>query len=214
MATIFLSYSRQDYFFAEMLGIKLQSEGFKLWRDLGSIRAGDDWRQTIEDGIEECVAVVVALSATSAESAYVTYEWAYALGMSKPVIPVVLSECKVHLRLEPIQHIDFSYPKSLPWTELIARLREVEVEKAPAVKSSIRPASEVANTSSYDETAKDVLAYLNSKGFTMASFDRLREKIDSKLTDEAFNDLIAKKPTVFRHAMLKGRKRGIANRVP
>lgn len=214
MTTIFLSYSSRDYFFAEMLAIKLQGEGFKLWRDLGSIRAGDDWRQTIEDGIGECVAVVVALSATSAESAYITYEWAYALGMSKPVVPVKLSECKIHPRLEPIQHIDFSYPKSLPWPELIARLKEVEVEKAPTAKMSPRPAPEVADTRSSDETAKEVLAYLNSKGFTMASFDRLREKIDAKLTDEAFNALIAKQPTVFRHAVLKGRKRGIAKRIP
>jgi hypothetical protein len=136
MTSIFLSYSSQDYFFAEMLDIKLQAEGFKLWRDLGSIRAGDYWRQSIEDGIAECVAVVVALSASSAESAYVTYEWAYALGMSKPVIPVKLSESKIHPRLEPTQHIDFSYPKSLPWTELIDRLKEIEVEKGSTTRTN------------------------------------------------------------------------------
>jgi hypothetical protein len=63
MTSIFLSYSTQDYFFAEMLAIKLEADGFKLWRDPGSIRPGDDWRQSIESGIKEAVAVVVALSA-------------------------------------------------------------------------------------------------------------------------------------------------------
>jgi hypothetical protein len=87
MKSIFLSYSSRDYFFAEMLAIKLVEAGFNIWRDQGSIRAGDDWRQTIEEGIRDCFAVVVALSSNSAESAYVTYEWAYATGMGKPVIP-------------------------------------------------------------------------------------------------------------------------------
>src|SRR5947208_2718365 len=64
----------RDYFFAEMLSIKLDEIGFKIWRDQGSIRAGDDWRQTIEEGIKNCFAVVVALSSNSAESPYVTFE--------------------------------------------------------------------------------------------------------------------------------------------
>jgi TIR domain len=69
MNSIFLSYSSQDYFFAEMLAVKLAEHGFTIWRDLGSIRSGDDWRQSIEDGIKNCVAVVVALSESSADSA-------------------------------------------------------------------------------------------------------------------------------------------------
>ena len=72
--SIFLSYASEDYFFAEMLGIKLAEHGFAIWRDQGSIRAGDDWRQSIETGIRDSLAVVVALSSSSADSAYVTYE--------------------------------------------------------------------------------------------------------------------------------------------
>ena len=49
MKSIFLSYSSQDYVFAEMLAIKLGAENFTVWRDQGSIRAGDDWRQSIEE---------------------------------------------------------------------------------------------------------------------------------------------------------------------
>ena len=54
MKTIFLSYASQDYFFAEMLAIKLEERNsYRLWRDLGAIRAGDDWRSAIEDGIKQ-----------------------------------------------------------------------------------------------------------------------------------------------------------------
>ena len=69
MTSIFLSYSSQDYFFAEMLAIKLREKDFELRRDLGSIRAGDDWRQSIEKGISESAAVLIALSTSSADSA-------------------------------------------------------------------------------------------------------------------------------------------------
>jgi TIR domain len=217
---IFLSYSSQDYFFAEMLAIKLQEKnGFRLWRDLGSIRAGDDWRQSIESGIKESVAVVVALSAYSAASAYVTYEWAYTLGMSKPVIPVKLSDCKFHPRLEPTHYVDFSYPRSLPWSELIKRLEEVEVEKDPEPKSvaSTAPARPIEDDA-IDKAAKDVLSYLNQKGLTRASFERLRQKEDLRkdpsLSDEIFDAIIARNPGLFRHATIKGGKPGIAKQVP
>jgi hypothetical protein len=222
MTSIFLSYSSQDYFFAEMLAIKLQEKGFELWRDLGSIRAGDDWRQSIEKGISESAAVLIALSASSADSAYVTYEWAYALGMSKPVIPVKLSECKVHPRLEPTHYVDFSYPRSLPWADLINRLKQVEVETDSEPNSSFSaPASDnqVIDAKTIDKTATEILSYLNSKGFTMASFDRLREKIGPSLSDDVFRAIIARKSELFRRVTVKDDKSGIgksgiAKRVP
>ena len=90
-----------------MLAIKLAEHDFSIRCDQGSIRAGDNWRQSIEDGIKDCFAGVVDLSSRSADSAYVTYEWAYPIGMGKTGIPVKLSECNVHPKLEPTQYIDF-----------------------------------------------------------------------------------------------------------
>ena len=214
MNSIFLSYSKLDYFFAEMLALKLSQEDFIVWRDQGSIRAGDDWRQSIEDGIKDCLAVVVALSPNSAESAYVTYEWAYALGMSKPVIPVKLSDCMMHPKLEPTQYIDFSYPKSLPWDALVQRLREIEVEKESATERTSTSAKIAAVTPEVAEVTSAILDYLNSRGFTMVSFARLREKLDLKFSDRQFQDLVRTHPAIFRLARLKGGKPGIAKRVP
>jgi len=212
--SIFLSYSSQDYFFAEMLAIKLGAENFTIWRDQGSIRAGDDWRQSIEEGIRDCLAVVVALSISSAESPYVTYEWAYAIGMGKPVIPVKLSECRVHPRLEPNHYIDFSYPKALPWNQLVERLKEIEVEKdssadeAGSARLAVQPRSEL------EDLENAVLNYLNSRGFSMASFERLRKATNTNATDETFRELIDSRPAVFRRAVLKGGQPGIAKRAP
>ncbi|MBN8508623.1 MAG: toll/interleukin-1 receptor domain-containing protein [Burkholderiales bacterium] len=214
MSTVFLSYAQADHFFAELLATKLQLEGLTLWRDQVSIRAGDDWRRSIEDGIKQSLAVVVALSAHSAESPYVTYEWAYALGMGKTVVPVRLSACRIHPRLEITQHIDFSYPRSLPWSELIDRLRNIETESELRPRAAVSAAGDAPRSTSIDETARAVLAYLNSQGYTMASFDRLRQKIDPPPTDVQFEAVIAARPDVFRHARIKGGKPGIAKRVP
>jgi hypothetical protein len=103
MPTVFLSYSRKDHFFAEIASVKLSAAGIDLWRDQGQLRAGADWRQGIESGISSSLAVLVALSASSGESSYVTFEWAYALGKGKAVIPMKLNECPIHPRLESIQ---------------------------------------------------------------------------------------------------------------
>jgi hypothetical protein len=98
MPTVFLSYSTKDHYFAELAAIKLEDSGIQLWRDLGQLRAGSDWRSGIERGIAESIAVLVALSQSSAESSYVTFEWAYGLGKGKTVVPLKLENCNIHPR--------------------------------------------------------------------------------------------------------------------
>src|SRR5690606_33577606 len=129
---VFLSYSTKDYFFAELLQIKLEEAKINLWRDKGNLLAGTDWRNGIETGISECVAVVIALRENSTESSYVTYEWAYAIGNGKPVIPIKITNCQMHPRLESIQYLDFTIPNSLPWDLLIERIKEIEVVNTTA----------------------------------------------------------------------------------
>lgn len=215
MKNIFLSYSSRDYFFAEMLAIKLKEADYGIWRDQGSIRAGDDWRQTIEEGIRDSYAVLVALSEASAASSYVTFEWAYAMGMEKPVIPIKLSACAVHPKLEPTQYIDFSYPRSLPWQELLDRLGQIDTEDTSKPTSRPKAQKSPSRASpSMDAAADEVLQYLNSHGFTMASFERLRQRVGPHLTDAVLDTLIAERPKVFRHAQVKGGRVGIAKRVP
>jgi hypothetical protein len=146
MRNVFLSYSTKDHYFADLAEIKLAEAGIVLWRDRSQLRAGADWQSGIERGIADCFAVLIALSANSAESSYVTYEWAYALGNGKTVIPMKLSECLIHPRLQTIQHLDFSVPGALPWESLVARIREVEVGDGGA-KTVMAAVAAVAVTS-------------------------------------------------------------------
>lgn len=212
MATVFLSYSTKDHYFAELAGIKLLEAGIKLWRDQGQLRAGSEWRVGIESGIAKSLAVVVALSENSADSPYVTFEWAYGLGKGKTVVPVRLEPCRVHPRLEPIQYLDFSVPGSLPWSALIDRIREIESE---ATSQEDLDAAEGDDTPQpQDATIKAILSYLDQRGYQMISYDRIRQRIGPHFTDDALDSLVRQNSRIFRPAVLKGGKRGLAKLIP
>jgi hypothetical protein len=212
MTTVFLSYSTKNHHFAELAGIKLAEAGINLWRDKGQLRAGSDWRGGIERGISESIAVLVALSEDSAESSYVTFEWAYGLGKGKTVVPVKLEACKVHPRLEPIQYLDFSIAGALPWNLLIERIREIEGDATS--EDDLAAAAAAVEPPQQDPLVKAILAYLNQRGYQMVSYERLRRRIDPALSDEKLDEVVDENPTVFRHAALKEGKKGLGKRVP
>jgi hypothetical protein len=212
--TVFLSYSTKDYLFAELAEIKLGEAGIKLWRDQGSLIAGTDWRQGIESGISNSIAVLIALSKNSAESSYVTYEWAYAIGNGKSVIPLKLNDCVVHPRLTTIQYLDFTGQGALPWQSLIERIREIETDsEINLVNPQNTPG--VANSNQDDNLMIAILDYLNRQGYQVASFDRLKENIyPPNLTDDRLEKVIKDNKTIFRPARIKGNKKGLGKIIP
>lgn len=212
MPLVFLSYSRKDHYFAELAGIKLAEAGISLWRDQGQLRAGDDWRGGIEKGISESIAVLVALSKDAAESPYVTFEWAYGIGKDKTVVPLRLEVCNIHPRLEPIQYLDFSVPGSLPWTQLIERIREIEADATS--QDDLETAAAAPASVHQDPTVTQILTYLTQRGYQFVSYDRIRRRIDPNLTDDRLDALVNANPSVFRRATLKDAKRGLKKLVP
>jgi hypothetical protein len=218
MTTVFLSYSTKDHHFAELVTLKLAEAGINIWRDKSQLRAGTNWQQGVEHGIAASDAVIVALSSNSAESSYVTFEWAYALGNGRDLIPLKLNECSVHPRLQTIQYLDFSIPGALPWASLIERIREIETD---AQQKDISPPDATEDTRAPVGGASPswiyvsaILAYLNQRGIQAISFDLLRQRIDSTLTDEDLNRVVLENPTIFRYAKLKTGKPGLAKVQP
>lgn len=210
MTTVFLSYSTDDHIFAELAVTKLKQHGIELWQDRGQIRAGDNWRNAIDHAIAGSHAVLVALSEASAESSYVTYEWAYAIGKGKPIIPIRLQACDIHPRLQVTQYLDFSMPGNLPWGMLVDRVREIEADQNAVVQN----VESVALEASENPNVNAILQYLDRRGYQMASFERLRSRVNQDLSDEQFSQIIRDNPQTFRSATLRGDKPGIAKLVP
>jgi hypothetical protein len=89
------------------------------------IDPGTEWHSSIDQGLLETNIVIVLLNQISTKSTYVTYEWAFALGSGKTIIPILIEECEIHSRIKILQYIDFKDGKR-PWDKLIERIKELK----------------------------------------------------------------------------------------
>jgi hypothetical protein len=115
--SVFLSYSAEKRDSAGLVKSELEKSGISVKIDTDDIRAGKEWRHEIDTLILDADAFVVVLDKCSVNSPYVTYEWAFALGNRKPIIPLLFEVCEMHSRMEVMQYLDFT-GKYRPWDKL------------------------------------------------------------------------------------------------
>ena len=128
MTHVFISYKHEDDDFAANLIRKVEDAGFKTWMDHDHLRAGEDWREAIDQAINTAFVVVVIMTPDARLSEYVTYEWASALGVGVRVLPVLLRPTGMHPRLEGRHYLDFTNRSNRPWEDLIKELRQIEAD--------------------------------------------------------------------------------------
>ncbi len=144
MPQVFISHKHSDSDFAENLANKLKAAGFEGWIDNEGIPSGEDWRQSIDDAIRSSFALIVIMTPEAKASEYVTYEWAFAIGIGITVIPVMLKNTDPHPRLETLQFLDFTNRNTRPWDKLVRRLKEVR--KGPTSTQGTLPEESVVAT--------------------------------------------------------------------
>ena len=174
MAQIFISYKHSDGDFTTLLAQEIDKAGFDVWID-ENIQAGEQWRDMIDAAIRDSDALVVVVSPEARASEYVTYEWAFALGVGVPVIPVMLRETSpLHPRLEALQFLDFTHRRSRPWDELIARLEKVSQRSGrPRPSRTRKPSAQV----------REILERLDDKHWDIRR-DAVRELGDMRSADQ------------------------------
>ena len=123
MKHFFISYAHDDNDFAELLRIRLEEAEIKVWIDNSNIKAGTNWRESIDNAIRGSIGIILIMSPASLNSQYVTYEWAYALGLDKHLIPLMYRTTVLHSKLSTIQYLDFTHRVLRPWDELIKRAK-------------------------------------------------------------------------------------------
>lgn len=126
MPKTFLSYASENAIFADLARLKLQDAGIEVWIDAGNIRAGEEWRNAIDEGISTADVLLVILTPESCKSQYVTYEWAYALGCGIKVIPMLLQDADIHPRLSVLQYLDFRDQRKGSWEELCEEIHQMK----------------------------------------------------------------------------------------
>ena len=127
MTHVFVSYAPVDHDFATYLFRQLNEAGISEVVDCEDARAWDNWHEETDRAIEEACALIVVMSPQARGSEYVTYEWAYALGIRKLVVAIVLEPTGLHPRLETIPVFDFTNGDP-PWDDLIQTLQRAEIE--------------------------------------------------------------------------------------
>jgi CheY-like chemotaxis protein len=175
---VFVSYSSSNGDFAELLKMKLEDAGIEVWKDNYQILAGKEWRNEIDSGLLSSQLILVLLNKNSTNSPYVTYEWAFALGSGKPVIPILLEECEIHPRINVLQYMDFKDQKR-PWDKLTERIKN----------SNIRKSSQTVKVS--ELTVEELEKILSgSKSLANAKAKSEGREIESGDITEAANQLV------------------------
>ncbi len=117
----FISYAREDGTdFAIRLHDRLEADDFPCWLDKRDIQPGEPWDDSIEQGLREAVGMLFIATPASVASQNCKDEWSLALSYKIPVIPLLLIECDLPMRLARRQWIDFTGE----FDAAIAQLRE------------------------------------------------------------------------------------------
>jgi len=106
--TIFVSYSSVDRPFALGLVKELQNLGANVWIDQLGIGLGENWDNAIEHALEKSETFMLILSPTSMESQNVQDEVSIAINTKKKLVPILIKECELPMRLQRKQYADLA----------------------------------------------------------------------------------------------------------
>lgn len=140
MKHIFISHKKNDANFARVLIYELNKAGFSSWIDHDGLYGGDDWRAEIDQAIRDALTLIVVMTPDAKASEYVTYEWAFALGVGVKVIPVMLKDTILHPRLEALQHLNFTNLTDRPWDKLINAVKKAAKVPDSSTENVLRDA--------------------------------------------------------------------------
>lgn len=107
---IFISYSKRDAEITNKIVQYLHQHDIQIWTDK-SLKAGDDWATAIDNAIDDASAGILILSASSANSTYVTQEYSRLMGQNKRLYVIKVDDLpidEIHTRLRRLNFIDIT----------------------------------------------------------------------------------------------------------
>ena len=104
---IFISYSHSDKEWVRKFVETITRSGVEVWFDEFNIKPGEPLVESLEKGLRESDAVVLLLTAESINRPNLFFEIGAALGMKKPIIPVIPEGFDYYKMPLPLQRIKF-----------------------------------------------------------------------------------------------------------
>jgi hypothetical protein len=151
--TVFISYSHTDLTLAERLIADLQQHGHACWIDKTGIKGGDEWIQSIVDGINNSYAFVSLVSDEANRSTWVRREFLWAEHKKKPIFPLRADDCDPPIYVMERQILDLhsnyaagfaALLKVLPAPRIVAA--EAPEDAAEVVRGVLRGETKLAPT--------------------------------------------------------------------
>jgi len=105
MKNVYLSFAPEDAVRAEELRRILIAQGYRPWIDPQPI-SGANWHYEMEAAIQAADALIILVTVAAANSPFVTYEWALALGADVSVFAIIYEEAPEHPRLSTVNRYD------------------------------------------------------------------------------------------------------------
>lgn len=122
LGSVFISYSRKDYYFAESLTLALIQRNVPAWLDVKDLRPGVDWEQQLESAIDTASHLVLVASPDSLCSPHVAAEWKRALARGIPVVVADLRGNKAPPELAEMPCVNFHGRFRAAVNSLVAQL--------------------------------------------------------------------------------------------
>jgi hypothetical protein len=152
MPHIFISYSKKNKEYAQLLKLELVRQGFSVWID-DVIEPSEDWWRNIRQAIKDASAFTLIMTSESETSHYVGLELLHALEYKKPILPLLRSgdvnlfNSDTWSRIANIQYTDVREGQ-LPPDAFYTKLKRLQkpVEQAAQANDRWTPQVEVTGT--------------------------------------------------------------------
>lgn len=143
MSKVFLSYSHKDSDLANYILEILGNNNIDVWSDL-DIPKGEEWKKEIDTAIIDCFALVLIYTENAKKSEYVTYEWSFAIGLGKTILPIQFqpytNEFEAHPIINDRQYSDFTsrVPQQHEIDKLVKRIIELQSDDEKQMIEQLR----------------------------------------------------------------------------
>ena len=141
MTQVFISYSRKDLEFVDLLANDLKTAGFDVWYDLSGLEAGSRWGSEIQKAIQASQFFLVTLSPNSIKSDWVEREFLFASEQGLKIIPLLYQPCHLPMWSLNLHFIDMqgrNYSLHLPELLKIMGVKPASEDENPIATHYIK----------------------------------------------------------------------------